>query len=360
MIQNQIDMSNKKLTIGLVFGGESSEHEVSIKSAKTIYDALSHEYNYESFIVHPIYINKNGFWEDCAYSKSILLEDNQSIINTTRTNESKNNLINLPQESEKIDIWFPALHGPNGEDGVIQGLFKLTGKPFVGSGILGSSLGMDKIAMKSVFKSFNLPQARYIYLNKKDISNTIFMQSIFNQIDTSIYYPCFVKPANLGSSIGITKAYSKNELINAINIAGNYDDRILIEKNIEGREFECGILGKSIMRSSVVGEVKFKTDWYTYASKYNENLSASIVPAELNVDISNKIQKLAIDACKAINAFGLARVDFLYEDSTQQIYINEVNTLPGFTKTSMYPMMWEASGLTLEKLVASLIEISRE
>ena len=353
-------MLNTRINIGLGFGGDSSEHDVSILSAKTIYNALLHSQNNQRFIVHPIYIDKYGFWEDSEYSSSILLEEKRSASNTKRNKDPINNLSNLAIESEKIDIWFPALHGPNGEDGVIQGLFKLTGKPFVGSGILGSSLGMDKIAMKSIFKSFNLPQAPYIYLNKEDILNNLFMQSILDKVDRRINYPCFVKPANLGSSIGINKAYSKEELINAINIAASYDERILLEKNIEGRELECGVLGKAIMKSSVIGEVKFQTDWYTYESKYNDKLSSTIIPADLNIDISNKIQKLAIDACKAINAFGLARVDFFYQESTQQIYINEVNTLPGFTKTSMYPMLWEASGLKLEKLVASLIDISRE
>ncbi len=353
-------MPNKKLNIGLVFGGNSSEHEVSIQSARTIYNALSSSHNEDFFIVNPIYIDKSGFWGNKEYSKSILFEVNRSTSMRKNNTCSMNNLTNLPKIIDNVDVWFPALHGPNGEDGVIQGLFKLTGKPFVGSDILGSSLGMDKIAMKSIFKSFNLPQAPHIYLNKKDVLNNVLMKSIYEQINKIIKYPCFVKPANLGSSIGINKAYSKEELISAINIAGNYDERIIIEKNIEGRELECGVLGKSIMKSSVVGEVKFKTDWYTYSSKYNDNLSRTIIPADLNIDISHKIQKLAIDACKAINAFGLARVDFFYQEKTEQIYINEVNTLPGFTKTSMYPMLWEASGLKLEKLVASLIEISRE
>ena len=353
-------MSNKRLHVGLVFGGNSSEHEVSILSAKTIYNALSHSQNHERFIVHPIYIDKNGFWGDNEYSKSILFKDKTSNSTQKSKKDFINNLTNLPKESDKIDVWFPALHGPNGEDGVIQGLFKLTGKPFVGSGILGSSVGMDKIAMKSIFKSFNLPQAPYVYLKKEDALNNLFMKSIFDQIDKKINYPCFVKPANLGSSIGINKAYSKEELINGIKVASSYDERIIIEKNIDGRELECGVLGKSIMRSSVVGEVKFHTDWYTYESKYNQNLSSTIIPAQLKEDISNKIQKLAIEACKAINAFGLARVDFFYQENTQQIYINEVNTLPGFTKTSMYPMLWEASGLKIEKLVASLIEAAEE
>ena len=353
-------MSNKKLIIGLVFGGESSEHEVSIQSAKTIYSALSHSCNSERFIVNPIYIEKNGFWEDSEYSKSILFGEKDSTKQIKIKKDYSYKLTNFLIESNKVDVWFPALHGPNGEDGVVQGLFKLTGKPFVGSGILGSSLGMDKVAMKSIFKSFNLPQTPYIYLHKDNLLNKLFMKSIFEEIDESIKYPCFVKPANLGSSIGITKAYSKQEVIAGLEIAAKHDERIIIEKNIEGRELECGVLGKSTMKSSVIGEVQFQTDWYTYESKYDENLSNTIIPADLNMDIFNKIQKLAIEACKAINAFGLARVDFFYQESTQQIYINEVNTLPGFTKTSMYPMLWEASGLKLEKLVASLIEIARE
>ncbi len=353
-------MSNKKITIGLVFGGNSSEHEVSIKSAKTIYNALSHSCNNERFNVNPIYIDKNGFWQNSEYSKCILLKKKESTKTIKNNRNSINKLTNFPIENNKVDVWFPALHGPNGEDGVIQGLFKLTGKPFVGSGILGSSLGMDKIAMKSMFKSFNLPQAPYIYLHKEKFLNKLFSKSIIDKIEKTINYPCFVKPANLGSSIGITKAYSKQELINGIEIAAEYDERLIIEKNIEGREIECGVLGKSIMKSSVVGEVKFQTDWYTYESKYDDNLSSTIIPADLNIETSNKIQKLAIEACKAINAFGLARVDFFYQESTQKIYINEVNTLPGFTKTSMYPMLWEASGLKLEKLVASLIETARE
>ena len=349
-------MLTNKSVIGVIFGGKSSEHEVSIKSAKTIFTALSNLSNKERYVARPIYIDKFGYWHDYIFSESILFDNKDHLI----FEESKVDLSNLSKIHEDIDVWFPCLHGPNGEDGVIQGLLKLTGKPFVGSGVLGSALGMDKIAMKSVFKSYYLPQVPYISLNRTDIKNTLYMRSIYEKINKIISYPCFIKPANLGSSVGITKAYSREELFTGIEVAAKYDERIIIEKNIDGRELECGVLGKSIMKSSVVGEVKFQSDWYTYESKYNENLSSAIIPADLNIEISNKIQKLAIEACKAINAFGLARVDFFYQESEQQIYINEVNTLPGFTKTSMYPMLWEASGLKLEKLVASLIEISRE
>tara|TARA_B100000700_G_scaffold1805_1_gene2226 strand:+ start:2600 stop:3661 length:1062 start_codon:yes stop_codon:yes gene_type:complete len=353
-------MSLKKISLGLVFGGISSEHMVSIESAKTIFMALNHSDNKDRFVVNPIYIDKAGFWRDFEYSKSILFKVKNYNLNTKNDMKKSNFLIDLPKGIENIDIWFPVLHGPNGEDGVIQGLFKLTGKPFIGSGVLGSSIGMDKIAMKSIFKSFNLPQAPYIYLEKKDLANNYIMQSIFKELETEINYPCFIKPANLGSSIGITKAYSKKELITGIDIAINYDERIIIEKFIQGRELECGVLGKSIMESSVVGEVKFQTDWYTYESKYNDDLSKTIIPADLNISISNKIKNLAIEACRAINVVGMARVDFFYQENTQKIYINEVNTLPGFTKKSMYPMLWEASGVKLEKLVARLIEIAKE
>ena len=349
-------MLTNKSVIGVVFGSKSSEHEVSIKSAKTIYTALRHLSNKELYIAKPIYIDKSGYWHDYIFSESILFENKNHLSLERR----ESNLTNLSRINEEIDVWFPCLHGPNGEDGVIQGLFKLTGKPFIGSGVLGSALGMDKIAMKSVFKSYFLPQVPYISLNRRDIKNTLYMKSIYEKINEIISYPCFIKPANLGSSVGITKAYSKDELTTGIKVATNYDERIIIEKNIEGRELECGVIGKKNMRSSVVGEVKFQTDWYTYSSKYNDSLSRTIIPADLNIEISNKIQELAIESCKAINAFGLARVDFFYKESTQKIYINEVNTLPGFTKTSMYPMLWEASGLKLEKLVASLIETSQE
>ncbi len=353
-------MTINKLVIGLVFGGNSSEHEVSIKSARTIFTALNSSDNKENFTTIPIYIDKLGFWWEFKPSKSIILEVEKDFIDKASGKEASNKLVNLPILNEKVDIWFPALHGPNGEDGVIQGLFKLTGKPFVGSGVLGSSLGMDKIAMKSVFESFNIPQVPYLSVENKNIKNTKYMQSLIRTIGCSLNYPCFVKPANLGSSIGITKAYSERELLNGIDNAACFDERIIIEKNINGRELECAILGKSIMNTSVIGEIKFQSDWYNYETKYNEGLSKTIIPADLNTEISNKIKILAVQACQAINAYGLARVDFFYEESTQKVYVNEVNTLPGFTNTSMYPMLWEASGLKLEKLVASLIEIAKE
>ncbi len=353
-------MSTNKLIIGLVFGGKSREHDVSIKSAKTIFNALNHLENKKRFIARPIYIDKSGFWHDYESSESILFKEKKNLPIADKKVNLIKNFTNLPKLIEDIDIWFPSLHGPNGEDGVIQGLFKLTGKPFVGSGVLGSALGMDKIAMKTVFKSYNLPQVPYISLDTNNINDSSYMKSIIEETNKIINYPCFIKPANLGSSVGITKAYTKDELLKGIDQASFYDDRLIIEKNIIGRELECGVLGKSIMKTSVVGEVKFDSDWYNYETKYTEGLSKTIIPADLNIKISNEIKLLSLEACKAINAYGLARVDFFYEENTQKVYLNEVNTLPGFTNTSMYPMLWQSSGLKLEKLVASLLDIARE
>ncbi len=352
-------MPINKLVIGLVFGGKSSEHEVSIKSAKNIYAALSCSNNQEKYITFPIYIDKSGFWWDLQSSKSFF--ENKKTFNAyISDNDQSNKLVNLPILCEKIDIWFPTLHGQNGEDGVIQGLFELTGKPYVGSGVMGSCLGMDKIAMKSMFDSFNLPQAPYLSFEKKNFNKTVCMEYLTRNIESKLDYPCFIKPANLGSSIGISKAYSKKEMIEGLDKASAFDERIIIEKYINGRELECAILGKSMIKTSVIGEVKFQSDWYDYDTKYKDGQSTIIIPADLDTEISKNIKSFALQACQAINAYGLARVDFFYEEVTQKVYINEVNTLPGFTNTSMYPMLWEASGLKLEKLVASLIEIAKE
>ena len=353
-------MKINKSVIGLVFGGKSGEHEVSIKSAKTIYAALTCSENEKYFITIPIYIDKSGFWWDLKSSKSIILDNKKTDEINISVRKLSNKLSYLPALNEKVDIWFPALHGPNGEDGVIQGLFKLTGKPFVGSGVMGSCLGMDKIAMKSIFDSFNLPQVPYVSLEKRELNNPKYIQSLIKKIKYEIDYPCFIKPANLGSSIGISKAYSEKEMLKGVENAALFDERIIIEKYIEARELECAILGKYIIQTSVIGEVKFQSDWYNYETKYNNGRSKIIIPADLNLEISKNIKNLAIQACQAINVYGLARVDFFYEESTQKVYINEVNTLPGFTKTSMYPMLWNASGLKLEKLVASLIDVAKE
>ena len=266
----------------------------------------------------------------------------------------------FPEDIDKIDIWYPVLHGPNGEDGTVQGLFKLTGKPFVGSGVLGSALGMDKIAMKIAFASARLPQVNYCSTEAEELINPHKHSLLIARIEAQLGYPCFVKPANLGSSVGITKAYNKQQLIKGLEIAANHDPRIVIEENVIGRELECGVLGKKTMIASSVGEVKHSSDWYDYQTKYAQNSSEVLIPAPISDEISRKIQELSLLACKAVSAEGIARVDFFYQEDTNNVWINEINTLPGFTKQSMYPMLWKESGLNIEKLVARLVETAQE
>ncbi|WP_269623323.1 D-alanine--D-alanine ligase family protein [Prochlorococcus marinus] len=352
-------MKNKVTNVGIVFGGVSGEHEVSINSAKTILTALRETSNSKKYKGTPFYIDKQGKWLQGEAAENILHAD--SIPNTT--NNKLNSSIGLncfPEEIEKIDIWFPVLHGPNCEDGTIQGLFKLTGKPFVGSGVLGSALGMDKIAMKNIFSSVGLPQVSYCEVYKKDLLDKKNLILLIEKIELNLGYPCFIKPANLGSSVGISKAYNKEDLLQGIKIASKLDNRVVVEKGITARELECGVLGKKEMITSCVGEVRYKSDWYDYSTKYSEKSNEILIPAPISIELSNKIKKLALYACNAIAVEGIARVDFFYEENTCNLLINEINTLPGFTSQSMYPMLWAASGINLSKLVSRLIESAKE
>ena len=354
-------MIKETKTIGVVFGGKSSEHEVSILSAKTIINALKTKKNKQLFQTIPIYIDKNGYWWSENIADEVLLKGKiKNKIISDNNLKKEMNLLKLPKIIEKIDVWFPVLHGPNGEDGTIQGLFQISGKPYVGSGILGSSVGMDKITMKSVFNSSGIPQCPYIAIKNFQKKENLSLNKIISKTRKNIGFPCFIKPANLGSSVGITKAYSEDELIEGLNSAAYFDSRIVIEKSIVGRELECAVIGKNDMKSSIVGEIKFKTDWYNYQAKYSEGLSDAIIPAPISKEISQRIRKLSLSACKAINAYGLARVDFFYQEKTNEIFINEINTLPGFTEKSMFPMLWKATELNLENLVAFLIETAQE
>ena len=351
-----------KLIIGVIFGGSSGEHEVSIKSAQTVIQALKTGLNQEKFEVIAIYIDKNGLWWPPSVANNIIKTG--KAINKNDINDDSNSIIKsssfIPEEGEKVDIWYPVLHGPNGEDGTIQGLFKLTGKPFIGSGVLGSAIGMDKISMKAVFKAAKLPQVPYIGFDEDELSEQTLLTSNIQRIEKYLGYPCFIKPANLGSSVGITKAYSKEHIISGIELAKSLDSRIIVEKNVDARELECAVLGKKKMEASVVGEVKFESDWYDFETKYINGSNNISIPANISDQLSKDIRHLSLKACKAINVYGMARVDFFFEEVTDQIWINEINTLPGFTKQSMYPMLWEASGLNIENLVAKIVKTAQE
>ena len=353
-------IDSPRTKVGVVFGGVSSEHNVSIKSAKTIVNALRGPSNQNKFEVINTYIDKEGKWWTGSIAENILINPSaKDSIKTFPKNENKKFKFS-PKNIEAIDIWFPVLHGPNGEDGSVQGFFQLTDKPFVGSGILGSAIGMDKIVMKTVFAAAGLPQAPYIALTEDDFSEKESLISLIAQIKNSLGYPCFIKPANLGSSLGITKAYSSEEVSIGLKLASTFDKRIVVEKSISGRELECAVLGKKNMRASTVGEISFDSDWYDYETKYSDSLSSTLIPAPIPKRTIKKIQDLSLIACKAISAEGIARVDFFFNENKDQLWINEINTLPGFTKQSMYPLLWEKSGINLEELVAILVETARE
>ena len=353
-------MKKSVTRIGVVFGGVSREHSVSIKSAKTVVNALRGKSNKSKFEVIAIYLDKKGRWLTGSIAEDILSTCKEIEGESLSKNEKSKGFYQLAKVIDNIDIWYPVIHGPNGEDGSLQGLFQLTGKPFVGSGVLGSAVGMDKITMKIIFAAAGLPQAPYLAFNAEEIELEEKNLSIINEIEQTLGYPCFIKPANLGSSIGITKAYSKKEIIEGLHLAATLDKRIVVEKNINGRELECAILGKTNMKASTVGEISICGDWYDYQTKYSNDLSQVIIPAPISKEIFLKVQELSLLACKAISAEGIARVDFFFDDEENQLFINEINTLPGFTEKSMYPKLWAESGMNLEQLVANLVATAKE
>ncbi len=348
------------IKVGVVFGGASEEHHVSIQSAITVVNALSEGGNANLFEVVKIYIDKKGRWWGSPLAEEVLKtgsEPREDELPETSTNEG---FRGLPKESECVDVWYPVLHGPNGEDGTIQGLFKLTRKPFVGSGVLASAWGMDKLAMKIAFTAAHLPQVPYCAVDSNQLFNNETLLELISHLESTLGYPCFVKPANLGSSVGITKAYTKEQLIEGLKIASKLDARIVVEESVIARELECGVLGKKSIKASSVGEITHTSDWYDYKTKYSAGSSKVLIPAPISKEVTKRIQTLSLEACKAISAEGIARVDFFYKEDTNEIWINEINTLPGFTNQSMYPMLWEHSGLNVNELVASLVETARE
>ena len=351
-------IGEKKKFIGLIFGGFSNEHEVSISSAKTVFQAFNSKINKQRFTVKAFYINKNGDWLDSDYSEKILIGEIK--LNTQKKqgifNQKKINFLD-GIEFRNVDIWFPLLHGFNGEDGSIHGLLKFTKKPLVGCGIIGSALGMDKIMMKTIFSNLKIPQVNYLSIQNHDLNDEQVKDKLLSEITSSLKFPLFVKPSNSGSSLGISKVINKSEILQALEKAWEIDPRILIEEGLEVREIECGIIGNSQLLTSEIGEVKYDSDWYDYDSKYNLNNKITI-PAEIDPEIAKQIQKVAIQSCRALNIFGFARVDFFLEKHSNKVFLNEINTIPGFTSKSMFPMLWKASGLNIDQLVAKLVDIS--
>jgi len=351
-------IGEKKKCIGLIFGGYSNEHEVSISSAKTVFQAFNSKINKQRFTVKAFYISKFGDWLDSDLSEKILVGEIEN--NTTKKqgilNQERINFLD-GIEFQNVDVWFPLLHGFNGEDGSIHGLLRFTKKPLVGCGIIGSALGMDKILMKTIFSNLKLPQVNFLVFQNEDLNEKGVQNKLINEVLNKLNFPIFVKPSNSGSSLGISKVKNESEILIALEKAREIDPRILIEEGLEVREIECGVIGNAKLLTSEIGEVNYESDWYDYDSKYHSN-NKIIIPAEIDSKITKEIKEIAIQSCSALNIFGFARVDFFLEKSSNKIFLNEINTIPGFTKNSMFPMLWEASGLNIEQLVAKLVDIS--
>ncbi len=346
-------MSFKK--IGLVFGGRSAEHDVSIMSARSVYRELLHT----EFEVIPMLINRDGYWLDLETSKKVIKGD----IEHSKNISSKHQTIfaslvqNFP---ENIDLVFPLMHGPFGEDGKIQGFFEVLDIPYIGAGTSASAVSMDKIYSKNIINKYNLPQTKYIIITENEWVNSADNQilNIKRKISDKISYPLFVKPANLGSSIGISRVTKKEEIELAIDFAFKYDKRILIEAEVSGREIECSILETvDGCISSKPGEVIPANEFYDYEAKYYSDDTILKTPANLNSKLENRIRYLAEKTFQLLNCSGLARIDFFLDDENN-VFINEINTMPGFTPKSMYARMWEASGINYSDLLKRLINIS--
>lgn len=343
--------------VGLLFGGKSGEHEVSIVSATAIAKAFQMGDNPNKYELLPFYIDKAGIWHDPDFSQNIL----DTGISYSPATINPGDRWQFPAAAPSVDVWFPIIHGPNGEDGTLQGLLTLIEKPFVGSGVLGSAAGMDKLAMKMIFAQAGLAQVDYVGVRRAEVwSGPCIFPKICDQIETKLNYPMFVKPANLGSSVGISKVRTRDELEKALDLAAQFDQRIIVEAGVNAREVECAVLGNDHPKASVVGEITFDSDFYDYETKYTDGKSQMQIPADLPPAIATKIQEAAIQAFQALNCAGIARVDFFYVEATQEILINEINTLPGFTALSMYPQLWKNTGLPFDQLVDQLIQFALE
>ncbi len=346
--------------VGLLFGGCSGEHEVSIASARAIAKALQADANAKKYRLLPFYIQKDGFWRDGAAAQQVLDLGNP-LPQEASEEEARSRRWQFPIAAAEVEVWFPVLHGPNGEDGTVQGLLKLMQVPFVGSGVLGSAIGMDKIAMKSAFAQVGLPQVKYCTVDRSQVwSNPCVSPKLCDAIEVELGYPCFVKPANLGSSVGISKVRNRAQLEAALDSAASYDRRLIVEAGVVAREVECAVLGNDNPQASVVGEISFVGDFYDYEAKYTEGRSTMTIPAVLPAAVAEQMQEMALQAFRAVDGAGLSRVDFFYVEATGEVLINEINTLPGFTAFSMYPQMWATSGIGFPELVDRLVQLALE
>jgi len=344
--------------IAVIFGGKSTEHEVSVVSATSVVQHL----NKEKYSVFPIYIGKDGTWY--SYIKPV---EEIEMLSMGNLPEELERIDNVLEALQKVDIVFPVLHGLYGEDGTIQGMLELIGKPYVGCKVLASSIAMDKAYTKIVLRQAGVPQVKHYYMKKEksgycwvDTDYKGSLEEIAEKITKNMAFPMFVKPANSGSSVGVSKAGTLAELIKAVQVAGEYDDKIVIEQGIFARELECAVIGNEEVKASTVGEIKAAEAFYSFEAKYKKKESKVEIPAGITEEQKRKIQELAIKAFKAIDGKGLARIDFFLEKETGKIFLNEINTMPGFTSISMYPKLWEAEGIPYSEMLDRLIALAEE
>jgi len=372
----------KKLRVGILFGGRSGEHEVSLLSAASVLKSIDRE----KFDVVPIGITKEGRWLAAADAHDLLEGNSNEVKQRLRAGDPETTpgakllhegipTLMAPEPGratalehahggKPLDVVFPVLHGTFGEDGTIQGLFELAGIAYVGSGVLGSACGMDKDVMKRLFKQAGLPIVKHVTVLRAEWESA--PRKCITKIEAALKYPLFVKPANLGSSVGISKAHDRKELGPALTVAARYDRKLVIEEGVGGkksraRELEVAVLGNDSPQASVVGEIIPGKEFYDYEAKYLSEGSVPVIPAKLTRAQSKQVREMAVAAFRACDISGLARVDFLMEPSgKQRIFLNEVNTMPGFTRISMYPKLWDATGVTYRSLITNLIELALE
>jgi D-alanine-D-alanine ligase len=368
-----------KIRVGLVYGGRSGEHQVSLQTALAVLKA----FDYERYELIPFYITPKGQWRSgpllsappSAVAELQFAPDSMSEPRSGDAQDQGANFGNalLPvlqgmservlsegssaNDGKPIDVMLPLLHGTFGEDGTIQGLFEMAGLPYVGAGVLASSVGMDKVAMKTMFAQAGLPQVGYRHFIRYQWKNN--REQCLQNVE-ELGYPCFVKPANLGSSVGVSKARNREELVAAVEEALRYDRKVIVEEFVDAREIEVSVLGNDDARASVPGEIRSSNEFYDYKAKYIDGKSVMVIPADIPPEVAESVRTMAVQAFRSIDGSGLCRADFFLRRSDGALFINEVNTLPGFTPYSMYPLMWKESGVSYRELLDTLIQLAIE
>jgi D-alanine-D-alanine ligase len=356
-MQVPLNGHSRKLRVGVLFGGRSGEHEVSLASAASIIRGLDPQ-KYEAV---PIGITKEGHWLIGAGAQKMLpevLRTGQRVVMSADPTESALMPIDGSAQGQKLDVVFPVIHGTFGEDGTMQGLLELAGLPFVGAGVLGSAIGMDKDVAKKLMQVAGIPVVPWIAVQRADWERQ--PKEIRRAIEKKFKYPVFVKPATLGSSVGMTKVHSRAELGPALDLAAEFAMKIMVERAVSAREIEVSVLGNHDPRASLPGEIVPHREFYDYTAKYLEEGTQLLIPAKLKKSEVKKVQAMAVTAFRALELSGMARVDFFIEKRGGKIFLNEVNTIPGFTSISMYPKLWEANGIPFRELISKLIDLALE